>query len=257
MNYNIGPSAGILSILFFLSFLGITSAQSEKEKKNSLKEMFQEFPFTESVYLQDQNEIQQTLFTGHTKNERIANSLGYEIEYGITSSFQLSAGYTYDHWKTDELSYHDGWLETGAKLSLFNNIKNAAALSFEAEFPVNKPEMETEEDFKPSYTPMLLYAREFKKVQVHVNAGAEIQKEHTEWIYNLAAVYGYGHVHPLLELNAINEEEFNWFAGTGLVFNNDNGWELVTGARHGVDNDYWDAIIDLIFEFKPGASEKE
>ncbi|MGA8852872.1 MAG: hypothetical protein WB492_01710 [Christiangramia sp.] len=45
--------------------------------------------------------------------------------------------------------------------------------------------------------------------------------------------------------------------GTGPVFNNHKGWELVTGVRHGVDNSNWNGILDLIYEFNPGNSEKE
>lgn len=218
--------------------------------------MIQEFPFSETFYMQDKKEIQQILFIGHSENENIGNSLGYEIEYGITDWFQISAGYTHNHWKTEELSYKTGWLETGAKVSLFNNSKNGAAIAFEAEFPVNKPDVETEEEFSPSYSPMFLYARDFNKLQIHANAGAEIQKDQTEWVYNLAAVYGYGHLHPLLEINAVDEEKFNWYAGTGLVFNNESGWELVAGARHGIENKRWNAVVDLIYEFTAGKSDK-
>ena len=141
---------------------------------------------------------------------------------------------------------------------ILNTSRQGLALAFEAEFPVDKPKMETEEaKFQKAYTPMLIYARGFNKLQLHLNAGAEIQKDNTEWIYNAAAVYGTGSVHPLLEINAVTEDEFNWFVGTGLVFNNDNGWELVTGVRHGVDNKNWNAVLNLIYEFKPGESEKK
>lgn len=230
-------------------------SQEKEEEENSLKELIQEFPFTETVYLQDQNEIQQILFYSHAKNENIGNSLGYKIEYGLTDWFQLTAGYAYNHWKTDDYSYDDGWLKSGLKMSLFNNSKNAGAIAVEAEFPINKPNIETEEEFNPSYTPMLIYARDFNQIQIHANAGAEITKDQTEWVYNLAAVYGDGNVHPLLELNARDEEEFNWFAGTGVVLNNENGWELVAGARHGIDNSHWNAILDIIYEFTPGKTE--
>lgn len=192
------------------------------------------------------------------ENERIGNSLGYEIEYGITDKFQISAGYTYDHWKSDDISYHDGWFEAGVKYGILNTSKQALALALEAEFPVDKPDVETEyAEFQTAYAPMLIYARDFNNLQLHTNVGAEIRKDQTEWVYNLAAVYGDGNIHPLLELNARDEEEFNWFVGTGLVFNNDNGWELVTGVNHGVDNKNWNAVLDLIYEFKPGESGKK
>ncbi|MGA8852873.1 MAG: hypothetical protein WB492_01715 [Christiangramia sp.] len=63
---------------YFLPLLLSSIAQSEEneEEENSLEELIQEFPFSTTVYLQDQNEIQQTLFAGHAENESIGNSLG-------------------------------------------------------------------------------------------------------------------------------------------------------------------------------------
>lgn len=245
----------LILLTFSCMAIGKIQAQEQEKEEEGIKEMIQEFPFTETVYLQDQHEIQQIVYGHHSKNEGIANGLGYEIEYGITDWFQLSAGYSYNHWKKEQLSYNTGWFETGLKASLFNNAKNTAAIAFEAEFPVNKPEVETGEEFNPSYSPMLIYAIDFNKIQVHANAGAEIQKDQTEWNYNLAAVYGDGHLHPLLELNAVDEEDFNWYTGTGLIWNNEQGWEVILGARHGIDNNRWNAILDLIYEFTTGESE--
>lgn len=246
----------IFLLVFSIITISSVKAQEQEHEKNSIKEIIQEFPFTETVYLQDQNEIQQKVYGQHTKNEEIANSLNYELEYGITDWFQLSAGYVYNHWKTHQLSYNVGWLETGAKAGLFNNAKNAGAIAFEAEFPVNKPDVNTEEEFNPSYSPMLIYAIDFNKIQVHANVGAEIEKDETEWNYNLAAVYGSGQLHPLLELNAIDEKDFNLYTGTGLIWNNEQGWEIILGARHGIDTYYWNGIVDVIYELTPGNSKK-
>lgn len=152
--------------------IGALQAQEKENEENEFKEMIQEFPFTETVYLQDQHEIQQIVYAQHSKNEGIANGLGYEMEYGVTDWFQLSAGYSYNHWKTDQLSYNVDWLETDAKASLFNNAKNAGAIAFEAEIPLNKPGLDTEKEFEPSYSPMLVYAIDFNKVQLHANVGA-------------------------------------------------------------------------------------
>lgn len=245
-------------LIIFYSTNSIAQTEQNEEEENGIEELIQEFPFSTTVYLQDRNEIQQTFIAGHAEEESIGNTLGYELEYGITDRFQISAGYTYEHWKTEDVSYNAGWFEAGAILGILNTTEQALALSFEAEFPGDKPDMEIEEaEFEAAYSPMLIYARAFDRVQLHLNAGAEFQDDSTEWIYNAAAVYGTGAIHPLLEINAVSEDEFKWFVGTGLVFNNDKGWELVTGVRHGVDNKNWNAILNLIYEFSPGESEEE
>lgn len=245
--------------MFFLLCNGIyfsAKAQEEKEE-NSLDQIVQELPFTQTVYLQDQNEIQQTLKGWHTEgSEQVGNILGYEIEYGLVDWLQFSAGYTYEHWNSESIPYDSGWLEIGTAVNIFQNTKQAASFALEAEFPVKKPEVEDiEAEDEPSYSPALLYAVEFYKTQLHLNAGAEISEEETNWFYNAAAVYGKGKIHPLLEINAVSEEDFNWYAGTGLVLNGESGWEFGAGIRHGIGNSKWDGTLHLIYEFNAEGKE--
>ncbi len=234
-------------------FTALAQEKGEKEEEG-LEQLIQEFPFSETVYLQEKNEIQQTLSGFHGENdETVSNSLGYEIEYGFSDWFQLSAGYSYEHTNTEGIPYNSGWLEAAAMIWIFNNQQNAGAVSLEAEFPVRKPDPEgIEAEDKPVYSPALIYAtRLFPDTQLHLNVGAEIAEKEVNWFYNAAAVYGTGALHPLLELNVISEEEeVNWNLGTGLVINNENGWEVVSGYRHGINNKDWNATMSLIYEFK-------
>ncbi|MGB7785269.1 MAG: hypothetical protein WBL27_04130, partial [Salinimicrobium sp.] len=169
---------------------------------------------------------------------------------------QISAGYRLEHQNVESIPFDAGWLETGLAVGIFSNPKNAATFSFEVEFPVKKPDIEAiEAEDSPSYTPALTYALQFYKTQVHLSAGAEIQKDETNWFYNAAAVYGEGNVHPVLELNAVSEEEFNWYAGTGLVLNGDSGWEFGGGVRHSLSDSGWQANLHLLYEFNFGEGE--
>lgn len=250
------PKFCLVLLLMGGSYAGI--AQEKEEEENGFMQMIQEFPFTESVYLQDKEELQQTLNAGHTEeDEQVGNNLGYEIEYGITEWFQLSAGYSYNHWNAENIPYNSGWLEAGATIGLLNSSKQAAVLALEAEFPVRKPDIEeVEAEDEPSYSPSLIYAIQFNKTQLHLNAGAEFQDKEVNWFYNAAAVYGTGKLHPLLEINAVSEDKFRWYVGTGLVLNSENDWELSAGARHGIDNSNWDATLNLIYELKLAGENK-
>lgn len=224
-------------LIIFLCFYSAANSQIETGEEDSFEEVIQEFAFSSSVYLQDKNEIQNTLFGVHSKNETTMNALGYEIEYGVTDWIQFSAAYAYQHTKMEDISYHNANLELGTLISIFNNSRQAAAFSMEAEIPLNTPDREIPEtEFNTSYNPTLIYARQFEKIQLHLNVGAELSEEAPEWFYNAAAVYGRGNIHPIIEINAVNEEEFKWYPGAGIVFNNDKGWELGAGARHGINN---------------------
>lgn len=223
----------------------------EKNEENKFEQFIQEFPFSQSVYLQEFKEFQQTVHGSHLENdEEIANILGYEAEFGLTDWFQISAGYAYEHHNIQNNPFDTGWLETGIVVGLFNNSNNAAALSFEGEFPVKKADIESvETEDSPSYTPTLKYAIQFYNTQLHLNAGAEFQEEEVNWFYNAAAVYGDGNFHPLIELNAVSEEDFKWYVGAGLVVNGESGWEAGAGLRHGINNSEWNALFNLIYEF--------
>ena len=230
---------------------------AQEENENKFKQPIQEFLFSEPVYLQEKNEFQQTLGGGHLENdEHMVNMPFYEAEFGITERLQISAGYSFEHHKIESVPFDSGWLETGLALGIFNNFKNAATFSFEAEFPVKKPNVkEIDAEDSPSYTPALIYAIQFYKTQLHLSAGAEIKKKETNWFYSAAAVYGERNVHPVLEINAVSEEELNWYAGTGLVFNGDTGWEFGAGVRHGLDDSEWQTNLHLIYEFTFGEEE--
>lgn len=67
----------IFLLVFSIITISSVKAQEQENEKNSIKEIIQEFPFTETVYLQDQNEIQQKVYGQHTKNEGITNGLLY------------------------------------------------------------------------------------------------------------------------------------------------------------------------------------
>lgn len=245
-----------LFILFF--FINFQMTAQETEEENSFEQVIQEFIFSESVYLQEKNEVQMTATGSHFEmDQEMTNSLGFEVEYGIVDWFQLSTGYTYEHVNAEGIPYDSGWFEVAAMVRIFNSPLQAAAFSFEAEFPVNKPhveEMEVEDE--AAYTPSLIYAREFGDIQVHLNVGTEIQQEEMNWFYNAAAVYGKGNWHPVLELNGNSEEEeTEWFGGAGLVVNNENGWELGGGISHGISSSQWMVSLHVIYEFNLSESE--
>lgn len=250
-----------LTMYVFLVFVigsSINFYGQEENEENSFKQPVQELLFSDPVYLQEPKEFQQTLHAGHLENDdELSNSLAYEIEYGLVKGFQISAGYTYEHWNVENVPFDSGWLETGVLISLLNNSRQAAALSLEAEFPVNKPDPEDiETEDSPAYTPTLIYAFQISKTQLHLSAGTEFQEKEVNWFYNAAAVYGDGTFHPVIELNAISEEDFNWYAGAGLIVNADNGWELGAGLRHGINNSEWDGSLHLVYEFSFGSEEE-
>ena len=245
----------VFLILCTESFLKLHA--QEKDQENKFAQPIQEFFFSEPVYLQEANEFQQTLGGGHLEDdEQLANMLFYEAEFGITEWLQISAGYSFEHHKMESVPFDAGWLETGLALGIFNNSRNAATFSFEAEFPVKKADVDgIEAEDSPSYSPALIYAIQFYKTQLHLSAGTGIQKEETNWFYSAAAVYGEGNVHPVLEINAVSEEELNWYAGTGLVLNGDSDWEFGAGIRHGLSDSEWQANLHLIYEFTFGDEE--
>lgn len=250
-------------LMHFSVFLLLISAvplnAQEKKEENKFEQPVQEFPFSQPVYLQESKELQQTLTGNHFENNdgEMANTLSYEAEFGLTDWFQVSAGYSYAHHNVQNVPFDIGFLETAIAVGLFNNAKHAAALSFEAEFPLKKAEVEeVEAEDSPAYTPTLVYAFSFPKTQVHLNVGTEFQEDETSWFYNAAAVYGTGNLHPILELNAIQEEEFDWFVGAGLVVNGESPWELGTGIRRGVNNSDWEAVLHLVYEISLGAEQE-
>ncbi len=244
----------LLSTCTILLCKAQTGAEMEQEEKKSFVQLIQEFPFSQTVYLQELREVQQTLQWEHIGAEGVPdNSLGYELEYGITEWFQLSLGYTQEYQEINRLGAGTGWFEAGTMVRLLNRPEQAATFMLEAEFPVKSADPElTDPEEEPAYMPMLIYARQWGRTQLHLNAGAELQVDKQEWFYNVAAVYGTGNWHPVLELNAESADEFNFFAGPGLVVNSEEGWELIAGIRRSLTDAEWGLSLKLLHEFTIG-----
>ena len=245
----------VLILFSVLGFLSIPSYSQSKDEKDSFKQLIQEFPFSATVYVQEKNEIQQTGKYLHSESEEeTGNIASYEFEYGIVDGFQLSTGYKYAHSFNVDGSSHVNSLQAGTMVSFLNNPRNELAISVDADFPLNSLPADKEAN-KSSVSSTLIYARQFGKMQLHLNAGAEIQNEKVTWKYNAAAVYGEGSWHPILELNTIDEENFNTFLGPGVDFTSESGWELSSGIRHGLSTKEWAATVKLIYEFTAGSKE--
>lgn len=243
----------LLSLILCACATLMCQAQTEieEEEGESFEQFIQEFPFAQTAYTQELREVQQTVQLEHSDAEgQVENSLGYVAEYGVTDWFQLSLGYTQDYQQFRKLGAGTGWLEAGTMVSMLNRSNQSAVFFLEAAFPVKNPDPEfAEAEAVPVYTPMLLYARRWGETQLHLNAGTELKGEDQRWFYNAAVVYGTGNWHPLLELNAEAEEEFNFFVAPGFVLNNDQGWEVVAGVRRSLIKADWGFSIRLLHEF--------
>lgn len=246
----------LLSLLFCTCTALMCQAQTEieEEEEGSFEQFIQEFPFAQTAYTQELREVQQTVQLQHSDAEgQVDNSLSYVAEYGITEWFQLSLGYNQEYQQFRKMDAGTGWLEAGTMVSMLNCSNQSTVFSLEAAFPVKSPDPElAEAEAEPAYIPMLLYARRWGDTQLHLNAGTEWQGDDQRWFYNAAAVYGTGNWHPLLELNAEVEEEFNFFVAPGFVLNNDQGWELVAGVRRSLLNPDWGLSIRLLHKFTIG-----
>ena len=245
----------LLCLVIYAASISSARAQEQEKEKESFAQPIQEFPFMEAVYLQEQHEIQSTLSFYHTDEDAsISNALGYEAEYGFTDWLQVSAELTHNHWHSKPMNYNVYQLEAGTMVGLLSSPRQALSFEMEVEFPLNKPESagEEAEGTEVSYTPVLLYARQLGDIQVHLNAGAEIQAHEHGWFYNAAAVYGTGNWHPLLEVNGTYEEKANWYLAPGLALNNDSGWEFVAGIRRSLPESDWGFAVKVLFEFTAG-----
>ncbi|WP_439882635.1 hypothetical protein ACSX1A_05580 [Pontibacter sp. MBLB2868] len=230
-------------------------AQEQEEEEDSFSQPIQEFPFAEAVYLQEKHEVQATLSYYHNyERARIGNVLNFEVEYGFTDWFQVSAEITRDHKHNNRLSFSVDQFEVASMISLYNTPRQAVSLEMGVEFPLTSPAIEGEnlEGSETSYTPMLIYGLQAGAFQFHLNAGVELEKDEHTWFYNAAAVYGKSRLHPILELNGIREEEMSWYLAPGFVLNTKNGWELVTGIRKGITEPTWGLAIRLLYEFTAG-----
>jgi hypothetical protein len=251
-NYN------LFLLFFLLLFVGSTAtavAQEQEEEEEGFRQLIQEFPFTEAVYLQERREVQATLSYYRTEFDiQVGNSLSLDLEYGLTDWIQFSAELENNLLQGIDRNYTLRRLELGTMIRIFNTPQLAATFALDVEFPLNKHDTDiagAEEDGL-SYSPVLIYARQFGQTQLHLSGGTELQADEADWFYNAAAVYGAGRWHPLLEVTGTYLEKADWYVGTGIVINRLNGWEIITGVRRSLKHPDWDASVRVLYEFTLG-----
>lgn len=255
--YNTMKTCHLFLLLFLLLSVGstVTAFAQEGEEEQGLQQLIQEFAFSEAVYLQERREVQATLSYFRTEFDiQVGNSLSLDLEYGITDWLQVSAELENNLLRGTTRNYTSHRLEMGTMIRVFNSPKQAATFALDVEFPLNKPNIEVggiEED-DLSYSPVLLYARQFGRTQVHLSGGAELQPDEANWFYNAAAVYGSGRWHPLLEVTGTYLEEADWYVGTGIAVNRFHGWEVIAGVRRSINRSDWDASVRVLYEFTLG-----
>lgn len=251
----------LLLLLAYTFTCSFAFAQEQEDKSSEDEESFaqpvQELPFSETVYLQEQHEVQTTLSYDHSfRPTQISNLVNYEMEYGFTDWWQVSLELQQSHRRLGEQRSFDlTHLEVGSMVGIVNKPEQALSFSFAVEFPVRKPDETEGEEIDGtdvSYFPMLIYARQIGNVQVHLNGGSELEGGDKEWFYNAAAVYGSGHWHPVLELNGTYEEEADWYVAPGMILNSDSGWEFIAGARRSLSSRNWGVALKVLYEFTVG-----
>ena len=247
-----------LLLLLLLLYAGTTVtafAQKQEEDEQGFRQLIQEFSFTEAVYLQERREVQATLSYFRTEFDiQVGNSLSLDLEYGIKDWIQVSAELENNLLQGTERNYTSHRLEMGTMVRIFSSPRQAATFALDVEFPLNKPNIVVEgiEEDELSYSPVLLYARQFGQAQLHVSGGTELQADEASWFYNAAAVYGTGRWHPLLEVTGTYLQKADWYVGTGIAINHLGGWEVIAGVRRSINRADWDASVRVLYEFSLG-----
>ncbi len=171
-----GTMKRILHTIIVASFVLTISLAKDDDDDNEEEEYSQpveEFFIAESVYPQEQFEVQFTfapIISSESGEEKY--QYPFSVEYGITDQLQIESGFGTS---LDDIGFPDkvNEFEVGLKYSFMNiNEKNIhAALGFEAEIPID------EEDEEVQYSPSFILAYDFLNkydIQIFTNIGYHI-----------------------------------------------------------------------------------
>lgn len=177
-----------------LSLAAVPAAAQAREE--ALEEIVQELFITETVYPQEQGEVQLTvdsnLDTGYLGR--------FTAEYGITDQLQVMASTPV---VLDDDGSTSGEWSVGALYNLLNTRALAASVEVEAEFS-------SADDVV--FEPALIAARQLGVLQVHGTASAAFGDE-TEYFSGLGAMMDAGMFSPTLELTASGQEHLETTIG--------------------------------------------
>ena len=256
-----------ITFLTALIMMNILQAQERKEDNHDEEEYFQpveEFFITESVYPQEQFEIQFTfspILNSESGDEKY--KFPFSFEYGITDQFQIESGIETSARSIGFPESADEF-EIGLKYSFMNiNKKNIhAAFSLEAEFPIN----EEEENIR--YTPSLIFAYDllskynmqiFSQFSYNIINNNDDNNESEEEASNSNLDLNSGFFISLGEITIVNEfsiqtiaEESNseLYFVPGIIYETPPGIEIGAAASIGL-NDYADSfkvILSFVYE---------
>jgi hypothetical protein len=256
-----GPASRLsIRLAILLPWLYTSAGRAVEAPVQLLQEVFQ----SELVYPQEKGEIQVTLAPQFGKSEeQKTGDLGLEVEYGLTSAWQIAFG-----WNTvairdlpqEEAFTGTGDLEAGTQYSFMNRggSNTHAALQFNVELPVGNVEEGLSEGFR-EYQPSLLLGKDlpgfygahvftqtglaFLDRQTHHDDPLEDEPAAHEFIWNNGIFIPWGKERLTFELNWTTNrwnhhgDESTLYITPGLVHQASKSFEWGVGMPIGLTED--------------------
>jgi hypothetical protein len=189
----------VATVAIVLAIAGVARSQESStgtQDRKVMPEYVQEFFMSEAVRCQEKGEFQLTFST--STRQRVGRTTGLQVEYGLTDTLQLNLELPGTNFRSDYAPAHRQWSSVNAGF-LYSFRRNehpfalSAAMMFE--FPVQPNE-------RLSYEPGILFAKIFRKIQVHASLFSEIAETKPSLDYNIASVYSIKHRwFPTFEFN--------------------------------------------------------
>ncbi|AHM59659.1 hypothetical protein D770_06980 [Flammeovirgaceae bacterium 311] len=236
-------------------------AQDIQEKEeNGFEEPIKEFNFMESVYNQEKQEFQFSIYGNHFEREGLNSyNLRYEVEYGVTERLQAEASIRNRRARpletdVDRQSFY--LLEAGLLYNLIDTKKFAAIVSAVGVIPLNeKKSMPEGEDIHVyQFEPHLVLATQLGRAQLHLDSGLAFRGGDREYFTNLGAILPIGDFVPMLEVLGSYENETEVFLSPGLGWSGLESFNIIAGSTFDLNRNskQWGINLGLIYEFKAG-----
>jgi Putative MetA-pathway of phenol degradation len=267
-----------IGYLFLFAWVPDSRAEEEPEKIKSYNQLLNEVFQAETVYPQEEGEVQMLL--GSTLSDGDARNLfqiPFDVEYGITDVWQVGVAWDTFVSRNPEMERSTrgiGNLEISTKYS-FMNIAGSdfhAAMGVEIGFPTGDIDKELTEGFI-EYEPFLILAKDFPELS-HSQLFTQIGVGFVDRVKNPADPadqepsahelnWAVGFFVPVGSLRFT--AEFNWMTNKwnndgeenivlltpGVVWDLPGTWEWGIGVPVGLNNesDNFQIITQLIYEF--------
>ncbi len=248
-------SITLIAVCLLAATYCLSASASDGDNNDSIQPISQELLLGESPFVQEEDEIELGLildFPADIAGNRLS-ALVFEMEYGVTERFTVSAELPYQKLESDSIDANGpGDLELSALYALHNDNNLIVSIGVGSTLPSGNEDKQLGEG-ETAWESMFSVGKLFEDSQLVFTSSFEINEDEIEQGYTVSWAKQYSRLVFAIDLNAeFSDDEEEFAIAPSLLFDHQEFGKFQIGVATGVDSDSpdWRLLAHWYVEFE-------